>query len=81
MTHIVEASFDGKVFLPVKDLDLEPNRKYTLIVQDSSADMSMTSAWDVLDALKGTVVAPDDWSVEHDHYVYGTPKKSETSLP
>ncbi|MEO0534675.1 MAG: hypothetical protein AAF215_12520 [Cyanobacteria bacterium P01_A01_bin.123] len=31
--------------------------------------------WDVLDSLTGSVEAPADWSVEHDHYLYGTPKR------
>ena len=35
-------------------------------------------AWDVLESLTGTVEAPTDWSAEHDHYLYGTPKHQET---
>ena len=31
--------------------------------------------WDVLERLAGTVDAPPDWSSEHDHYLYGTPKR------
>ena len=38
------------------------------------------NAWDVLETLVGTVEAPSDWSVQHDHYLYGTPKRqSETT--
>ena len=36
------------------------------------------NAWDILEALTGTIEAPTDWSSEHDHYLYGTPKKSVT---
>jgi hypothetical protein len=36
------------------------------------------NAWDVLESLTGTVEAPADWSAEHDHYLYGTPKYQET---
>ncbi|PSB16957.1 hypothetical protein C7B76_10820 [filamentous cyanobacterium CCP2] len=36
------------------------------------------NAWDVLEALTGTVEAPADWSAEHDHYLYGTSKHRET---
>ncbi len=36
------------------------------------------SAWDVLESLTGTVEAPADWSAEHDHYLYGAPKRQET---
>lgn len=35
-------------------------------------------AWDVLESLTGTVEAPADWSAEHDHYLYVTPKRQET---
>jgi hypothetical protein len=35
-------------------------------------------AWDILESLTGTVSAPADWSAEHDHYLYGTPKHQET---
>ena len=34
-----------------------------------------TTAWDVLDGLAGSVAAPPDWAEEHDHYLYGTPKR------
>ncbi|MGB0564136.1 MAG: hypothetical protein ACPGVO_20395 [Spirulinaceae cyanobacterium] len=32
------------------------------------------NAWDTLETLTGTVDAPTDWSTQHDHYLYGTPK-------
>lgn len=38
------------------------------------------NAWDVLESLTGTVEAPADWSAEHDHYLYGTPKRQEADL-
>jgi hypothetical protein len=37
-----------------------------------------SNAWDVLEALTGTIEAPNDWSREHDHYLYGTPKNTVT---
>jgi hypothetical protein len=39
---------------------------------------SPNDAWDVLASLTGTVEAPIDWSAEHDHYLYGTPKRQST---
>ncbi len=39
---------------------------------------SSDNAWGVLESLTGTVEAPADWSAEHDHYLYGTPKHQET---
>ncbi len=34
-----------------------------------------TTVWDVLDSLAGSVAAQPDWAEEHDHYLYGTPKR------
>lgn len=31
----------------------------------------------VLETLIGTVEAPCDWAAEHDHYLYGTPKRAD----
>jgi hypothetical protein len=36
------------------------------------------NAWDVLESLTGTVEAPADWSTDHDHYLYGIPKRPES---
>jgi len=35
------------------------------------------NAWDVLEPLIGTIDGPPDWSSQHDHYLYSTPKKIE----
>jgi len=33
-----------------------------------------SDAWDLLQQMAGTVEAPPDWSLNHDHYLYGTSK-------
>lgn len=33
------------------------------------------SPWTMMDELAGSVEAPADWSDEHDHYLYGVPKR------
>ena len=35
--------------------------------------------WDLLEYATGTVEMPADWASEHDHYLYGTPKRSSTA--
>ena len=35
-------------------------------------------AWAVLESMKGTVEAPEDWSEELDHYLHGTPKRKRS---
>ena len=32
--------------------------------------------WDLLEYAAGTVEMPADWAREHDHYLYGTPKRN-----
>jgi hypothetical protein len=36
-------------------------------------------AWDLLENSAGTVEMPADWASEHDHYLYGTPKRSSAA--
>ena len=43
--------------------------------------LRQTTAWDVLDNLAGSVDAPPDWAEEHDHYLYGTPKRKALDNP
>lgn len=39
---------------------------------------SSDNAWDVLESLTGTIEARANWSAEHDHYLYDTPKSETT---
>ena len=34
--------------------------------------------WDAIEALIGTVEGPEDWALEHDHYIHGGPKRRAT---
>ena len=36
-------------------------------------------AWDLLEHAAGSVDMPADWASEHDHYLYGTPKRSSAA--
>lgn len=49
----------------------------TFVVTLQQQQQPKGDAWDVLDSMIGSVEAPSDWSTEHDHYLYGTPKNSE----
>ena len=42
---------------------------------DTSSSPAADGAWTLLESLTGTIQAPPDWSSEHDHYLYGTPKR------
>jgi hypothetical protein len=80
MTDTLTAKFDGKAFLPEQTLDLKPDTRYRLRVEEElpAGTESEANLWDFLESVAGTVKGPPDWSVNHDHYLYGTPKKGET---
>ncbi|MCC5652059.1 antitoxin family protein [Nostoc sp. XA013] len=75
MNKRVTVVFDGGVLRPDVPLDLTPNTRYVITIQELK-ETSCGDAWDVLEAIAGTVDAPEDWSSEHDHYLCGTPKKT-----
>jgi hypothetical protein len=66
--------FDGQVLRPESPLDLEPNTRYVVTIQPQP-ETATGNAWDVLRRYAGTIDAPSDWSMEHDHYLYSTPKR------
>ncbi len=75
MNKKVTVVFDGSVLLPDAPLDLTPNTRYVIVIQELISPSVKGDAWDVLEAMTGTIEAPPDWSSEHDHYLYGTPKR------
>ncbi|MBI5651233.1 MAG: hypothetical protein HZC40_12440 [Chloroflexi bacterium] len=77
MTKTLTAVFDGQTFKLESPLDLERNARYVITVQGPVTNPKEGNVWDVLEALSGTVNAPADWAHEHDHYLYGTPKRVE----
>ena len=76
MTKKVTVVFDGSVLRPDAPLDLTPNTRYVIVIQELISAAVEGDAWDVLEAMVGTVEASEDWSSEHDHYLYGTPKSN-----
>ncbi len=81
MNKRITAVFDGNVLHPDAPLDLAPNTRYVIIIQESISPPVAGDAWDVLEAMTGTIEAPTDWSSEHDHYLYGTPKGETEGTP
>jgi hypothetical protein len=77
----IKAHFDGKSLILDEPADLPRNQPLLIHVQPLPAptEPAGKTAWDVLDELTGSVEAPPDWSAEHDHYLYGTPKRSDSS--
>jgi hypothetical protein len=72
LSKTFHAIFDGKVLYPEEELDLEPDTRYIVTIE--SEEKGECDLWDTLARLAGTIEGPKDWSEEHDHYLYGTPK-------
>lgn len=73
MSTVVTVTFDGRTLLPESPLDLKPNTQYVVTIEPLT--IAEGNAWDVLEAMTGAIDAPEDWAAEHDHYLYGTPKR------
>ena len=54
---------------------LLPNTHYIIqiISQEIPSQNNNKNAWELLEEMAGTYEAQEDWSSEHDHYLYGTP--------
>lgn len=78
-TKTLTAVFDGQFLRPDETLDLEPNTRYVITITPEPEHHANGDAWDLLDQMTGTISAPSDWAAEHDHYLYGAPKRSAES--
>lgn len=67
------AVFDGHVSWLDAPLDLAPNTRYVITPQ--SLSMADGDAWDVLEEQTGKLEVPEDWSSQHNHYLYSLPKR------
>ena len=76
-TH-AHVSEDGTLVL--SNLPFAAGEQVEVILRvEPSAEEQATAPGDalaVLEQLIGTVEAPSDWAAEHDHYLYGTPKRA-----
>ena len=75
----VKAHYDGKVLIPDEPVDLPKNEP--LLVHIEFARKKKPQGIAALQWLAENAVADDslpaDLSYQHDHYLYGTPKKPE----
>lgn len=79
MTRTLAAVYDGEVLRPEAPLDLLPNTRCRITLEVDgigSTSSNGADAWALLAQLAGSVAAPADWSEQHDHYLYGTPKRN-----
>ncbi len=68
-----KAYFDGKVVVPEEPVDLQPGERLIVKVERVPAEPSSLE-WMAKNAISDPSL-PTDGSYQHDHYLYGTPKK------
>jgi len=78
MAITIDAEYNGTAFIPIDSVSLKKNRKYRLIVEETTDEKNQT-AWDILQNHIGSIDGPEDWSENLDHYLYGSPKKIKKS--
>jgi len=74
-TRTLHAVFDGKVLKPVKPVDLKVGKHYVLTVESKQevTDVEKDPAFNLSSLAVKTNIS--DLSTEHDHYLYGMPRR------
>lgn len=75
MAKTMKVIFDGSVFRPSGPVHLEAGKKYTITVKPlpEDPDVEKDPAFDISSLAVTTDI--QDLSTEHDHYLYGLPKR------
>jgi hypothetical protein len=75
--RIIKVRFDGKVMIPLEPVDLQQDFLYEVRVMDPLADGGSTlqKLAELAKAFPPNPDSPGDASMQHDHYLYGTPKR------
>lgn len=84
MTHIVTAHFDGKVIVPDEPVQLPVGTplRIAVEVQDAAQPANFSTVQATAPRFAGLLAlaadlpdAPPDLAAQHDHYLYGSPKR------
>ena len=72
----IKAHFDGKVLVPDEPVDLPVNQPLKIMVEPVGAQAkTLAELVKKLDALPDNPDTPTDLAAQHDHYLYGMPKR------
>jgi predicted DNA-binding antitoxin AbrB/MazE fold protein len=70
MANIIEATFDGKVLRPDEPLELAPNTRVRIAIEEVLPDSHEAPSFlEVARSLR--IEGPPDWSANLDKYLYG----------
>lgn len=80
MTRTVAVVYDGEVFRPEEPVDLPPNTRGHVTIADADqveerTEVSPPRAVRRILERARALDLPSDLAAQHDHYLYGTPKR------
>ena len=73
MTQMISAHFDGKVLVPDEAVELPVGEPLRLHIELTSSAPSRFA--DLIELEVDLPDAPPDLAAQHDHYLYGSPKR------
>lgn len=73
MDQKIQAHYDGRAIIPDEPVNLESGQK--LVVRIELTDQDQPPHAHLLELTRSFPDAPRDLSEQHDHYLYGTPKR------
>lgn len=75
----IKAFFDGYVFIPHAPVDLSAGSELELSILAAptvpARGSTLQQLAEIADEFPGNPDLPDDLAAQHDHYLYGTPKR------
>ena len=76
MINTIYALFDGQVFIPERNVDLKPNQRYSIKVENLH-ERKVQKKKNILKRIsdRATNLGISDFSEQHDHYLYGIEKR------
>ena len=75
MTAVIDAVYRGGVFCPATPPDLPEGTAVRLTVVPATPARPLLGLLAALQQLPDNPDAPTDGAAQHDHYLYGTPKR------
>jgi hypothetical protein len=75
MARTLTVVFDGEVFRPTEPVDLPANSEYEIVIADDSTT-PLEDEYPLVRFLDLTIESGrGDFAEQHDHYLYGAPKR------
>lgn len=71
MANVIEAMFDGKVLRPEGPIDLKPNTRVRIVIQEVLPAQKEEPPSFLRVARSLRIEGPPDWSANIDKYLYG----------